>query len=248
VTQGLEPIDFLLDQIELRHGLETEEYWEQAAAALANLTSPLEVERHLMPLAGKYPFMRDPERAARTLRQMVRKAARNRRKHDERPAAGESRPLRPVAMPPPLEAAPFRALAEPETRERAWSICLDEELFITESGRRLSRIAHVLRDALIGHEAGHELLEAIPDELDRDLFAAVMMLQEAPLGEDAIMDVGARLSKRKEEIELRKEVVLGSKTDEELRGLSVRLKELKGEKTLEKTPAGGLDSEPEPFV
>jgi hypothetical protein len=151
-------------------------------------------------------------------------------------------------MPPPLEAAPFRALADPDTREQAWPICLDEDLYITESGRRLSKIARQLRDSLVGHEEGHELLEAIADDLDRDLFAAVMMLQEAPLGEDAVVDVGERLAKRKEEISLRSAAVGGGNSDEELRGLSVRLKELKGEKPLEKSLDRGVDSQPDPFV
>jgi DNA primase len=248
VTQGVEPIDFLLKQIEARHSVESEEFWEQATGALANLTNQLEIERHLMPLAAKYPFMRDPERAARTLRQMVRKASRSRSKPDERPDAVTARPKRPVAMPPPLESAPFRALAELETRHVAWAICLDEALFITESGRRLSRIAQRLKDQIQGFEAGQELLSAVEDDLDRDLLAAVLMLDAAPLDESAVLDIGERLAKRREEIALRSTVAVGGGTDEELRGLTVRLKLLKGEKPLEKSPDEGLDTQPDPFV
>jgi hypothetical protein len=201
-----------------------------------------------MPLAGKYPFMRDPERAARTLRQMVRKAAQRRSRPAESRQTGSTAQRRTLELPPPLEGAPFRALAERKTRALAWEVCLDEELYITEPGRRLSRIARALRGSVVGHEAADELVQAIPDESDRDLFAAVVMSQDAPMDEPGLADLHDRLARRKEEIQLRLVAVGGTKSDEELRGLSARLKELKGEKPLEKSDDEGLDSEADPFV
>lgn len=247
IRQGLEPIEFLLKQIESRHSVDSEEFWAEATRALASLSTPLEVERHLMPLAGRYPFMRDPVRAADALRRMVR-AARKRPAAEAKSAEPVSAPTRHLTLPPPLEVAPFRALADPETRESAWLICLEEDLFITEPGRRLAVVARRLRDSVAGHEETFELVEAIEDDADRDLFAAVVMTQGAPLDEAALADVGERLARRRDEIRLRVSVSGGDKSDAELLSITARLKELKGEKPLEKSPEAGVDTQPDPFA
>jgi DNA primase len=247
VTQGVEPIDFLLAQIEARHPLESQEFWEQATGALANLTSQLEVERHLMPLAGRYPFMRDPVRAAQTLRLMVRKAARARSQPDERRSTAAERPRSAVVLPTSLEAEPFRALADPDTRDQAWGICLREDLYVTEAGVRLSKIARQLKDSGVEFDGATELLEAIEEEGDRDLYASVLLMEGASVDSEKLADVEQRLS-HGDHIRVKTRIGTGATDDEALRGLTARLKLLKGEKPLEKSPDEGLDTQPDPFV
>ena len=231
VKRGVEPIEFLLQQIGLRHAVETEEYWHEATAALAHLKNPLEVERHLMPLAGRYPFMRDPARAARALRKMVNQAARKAAQPQEQ---RQSRPTRQALEMPPLEAAPFRALIEPDLRERAWTICTDPELFLTAEARRLS--AAVKEAWSSGQDvSATELMEALADDADRELLAAVLMMDDAPLDEAGFEDVASRLIQRRVELVLKSDSAKGGRTDEELRSLDARLKELKGAKPLEKS-------------
>jgi DNA primase len=246
VDKGVEPIDFVIQQIGLRHPVDKDEYWQEATAALARLDNPLEVERHLMPLAARYPFMRDPDRAAKALRGMIREAKKKKASPDKStPTAAKPRT---VALPPQVEAAPFRALNNPVTREAAKSICVREELFVTESGRRLVR---ALKDAWAASPPDAEpsdLLESIPEEKDRDLFAAVLMLDGPNLTELELDDVQERLERRRDEIALRSSVVDAAKSDEDLMALNARLKELKGEKPLEKSMADGLDIQPDPFV
>ncbi len=249
VKRGVEPIEFLLQQIGLRHSPDKEEYWQEATAALARLESPMEVERHLMPLAVRYPFMRDPERAATALRGMVRQAKRKASKgaKPEQKQTVQPKGL-PVALPPQLEAAPFRALVERDIRATAWEICRQEDLFVTEMGRRLSRaLVQAFVEAPRDLEAT-DLLDAIREEKDRDLLAAVLMLDGPPIDELAILDVRERLERRRDEISLRSVVGTGEKSDEDLMRIDARLKELKGAKPLENNVPNGLDNQPDPFV
>ena len=247
VERGLEPIDFLLRQIEARHPIETEQFWSEATSALANLKSPLEIERQLMPLAAKYPFMRDPQRAAVTLRQMVNRAARARRAPQEQAAKSKAIQNK-VDLPPPLERAPFRALAQPETRHLAWAVCLDEELFVTEPARRLARAARLLHESMIEHVDASAFVDSVPDEEERELLAAVVMADDAPLDESALADVHDRLVRRRAEIRLRSAATVGAQSDAELMSIDARLKELKGEKPLENSAENGLDTPADPFV
>jgi DNA primase len=249
VTKGVEPIEYLLQQIGLRHSPEKEEYWQEATAALARLKSQLEVERYLMPLATRYPFMRDPERAITTLRGMVRNA----RRKASAPTSEDAMPTAPakglpMALPSPLEAAPFRALADTETREAAWQICRSEDLFVTETARRLSRALVSAWLDLPAETDVADLIRGLPDEKDRDLFAAVLMLDGPPMDESAVADVLERLERRRDEIALKSSVPDGEKSDEDLICIDARLKELKGAKPLEKSPENRLDSQPDRFV
>jgi DNA primase len=246
VTKGVEPIDFLIQQIGLRFSPNQDEYWQEATAALAKLDNQLEVERHLMPLASRYPFMRDPERAARTLRGMVRQAKRKPSQVKDKPEQQKKTVVTP--LPPQLEAAPFRALADEATRAQAWEICKNEELFVTEAGRRLSRALLESWVELPSDPSPSSLLQTVPDERDRDLLAAVFMLEGPELTEAALADVQDRLSRRRDEILLRTAAVQGERSDADLLRIDARLKELKGEKPLEKPWTEELDSDTDPFV
>jgi hypothetical protein len=175
--------------------------------------------------------MRDPERAARALRKMVNQAARKAAQPEERRQA--QRPRQTLEM-PPLEAAPFRALVEPDLRERAWTVCTDPELFLTSEARRLSA---AIKDAWSpGRDlTATDLMETLAEDADRELLAAVLMMDDAPLDEAGFEDVASRLILRRVELVLKSDSAKGGRTDEELRSLDARLKELKGAKPLEKS-------------
>lgn len=249
VSKGVEPIEYLLKQIGQRHATDKDEFWQEATAALAKLSNPLDVERYLMPLAGSYPFMRDPERAATALRGMVRQARRSASKPTpEAPKRKEAPHGLPIALPPNLESAPFRALLSPEIRSTAWEICRQEDLFVTETGRRLSRALIAAWIELPRDQDAAGLIESVQDEKDRDLLAAVFMHDGPPIDELAILAIRERLERRRDEIALRSVVGSGEKTDEDLLRIDARLKELKGAKPLENPLENRVDNQPDPFV
>jgi hypothetical protein len=130
----------------------------------------------------------------------------------------------------------------------AYRICKREDLFVTEMGRRLSRALAAAWDE-VGADAGPEvLIGSIADDSDRELFAAVLMLEGPTLDEKELLDVRERLERRRDEIALKYAAVEGGKSDEDLLRIDARLKELKGEKPLEKSLAEGLDIQHDPFV
>ena len=261
VKGGLEPIEFLLRQAEARHSPEQQEYWDEAAVALARLPNALEVERHLMPLAAKYPFLKDPVRAANALRAMVRRAARKKQEPND-PAthsAEESKPKSALAMPPLLEAEPFRALKDEALREAAWTICTDESLFLTASARRLANaVRHAWPDSPPEGDTA-TFIDQVADEQARELLVTLFMstlnqrekrpandggdFKEPPLTRELIDETRARLITRRDNIEVRSSATASVESDDALRDLDAKLRRLKGVQVAEK------EEEPEdPFA
>ena len=261
VDKGIEPFDFLLQQIERRLGPDQQEYWDEVASALATLPSHLEVERRLMPLAQAYPFMRDPDRAARALRGMVRKAAKDRKSDPERryrePEAAQPKE---IVLPPLMEADAFQALADPDTRQVAWEICRDSTLFVSGPAVRLSAAVSLAwpqsapegepAEFLADVEAAEDraalstLFMSVRSDRDKRPIGGLEDTYEAPRTVEKLMALRRRLVTRREEIALQAAIGKDDMSDADLMLLDSRLKELKGAKAQE----GGTAAPADPFA
>ncbi|MCH7945140.1 MAG: DNA primase [Armatimonadetes bacterium] len=261
VEKGIEPFDFLLQQIERRLGPDQQEYWDEVARALATLPSHLEVERRLMPLAHTYPFMRDPDRAARALRGMVRKAAKSRRSDPDRRYREQEAALpKEILLPPLMEADAFQALADLETRQVAWEICRDSTLFVSGPAVRLSAAVGRAWPEVPPEGEPADFLDEVEGAEDRAALSALFMnirsdrdkrpiggledTYEAPRTVEKLKTLRRRLVMRREEIALQAAVGKDDMSDAELMRLDSRLKELKGAKAQE----GGTAASADPFA
>ncbi|HLO99347.1 MAG TPA: hypothetical protein VK171_12185, partial [Fimbriimonas sp.] len=91
----------------------------------------LDLERHLLRLAGQHPQLKNPVAALAALRREVRQ---HRNVGGGRERRAERSPL--VVQPslkqiPPAEAVVFKAAMEADLRNKAWSILIDTSLFTT---------------------------------------------------------------------------------------------------------------------
>lgn len=241
VATGIEPVPFLIDRIGKRVSSEEEQYWSEIATVLARLPNPLEIERYLMPLAQKYPYMRDPVRAAKALRAMVNKASASKIASLNGDTSQKTLPPR-TASPTGLEAAPFKCFEGNSPRTLVWEICLDLRLFITEPARRVCTALRAVYDKVERDATLDQIVDAFEDEAAREAFVAVLMREDAAW---TIEEVAERLKRRQEEIALRAPRAEGEMSDEDLRRHTQHLRRLKGAVAVH---SAETDEEPDPYA
>ncbi|MCH8979316.1 MAG: hypothetical protein IH945_08765 [Armatimonadetes bacterium] len=205
--------------------------------------------------------MRDPDRAARALRGMVRKAAQDRKSDpDRRYREPEAAMPKEIILPPLMEADAFQALADPETRQIAWEICRDSTLFVSGPAVRLSAaVGRAWPEAPPEGEPA-DFLDEVEGVEDRAALSALFMnvrsdrdkrpiggledTYEAPRTVEKLKALRSRLVTRREEISLQAAVGKDDMSDADLMLLDSRLKELKGAKAQE----GGSAAPADPFA
>ena len=138
VEKGVSPLDFRLSRIAQKYTVDDREYWNEVSVVLAREPDPRQVEMRVLRLAPTDPEIRDPERAATALRELVARAKKGTLRR-ERSAQKED--AKDVIQSPPagLEVAVFKGLLDEKTRQLAWNACLEPDLFISRSGRALAR-------------------------------------------------------------------------------------------------------------
>lgn len=130
VETSVTPFDFEMMMLEKQLGVQSEEFWLQAPIHLAKAPSELDLERHLLRLAGLHPQLKNPTAALAALRREVRQ---------HRPLPGRERRVErgpTIAQPvlkqiPPAEAVVFKAAMDSEFRGDAWKVLIDNSLFTT---------------------------------------------------------------------------------------------------------------------
>ena len=141
VETGLSPLDYKMQALELkREQLAGEAFWNTAVTMLAEAPNEMELDRHLLRLAGQYPGFSDVNRAQQALRREVNKIRRrNNDKNPERqaPVRGiEARQLRGELT--SGELVVFRAFLSEEYRGIGWMISQARDLFASSLAVRIS--------------------------------------------------------------------------------------------------------------
>lgn len=186
---GVTPTEFRLSQIARKFDVTDEDYWNGVVEALALCANDLEVTRHLLPLASRYPALRDPEAAQKALRRLVAKARakfRSKPTSDRRiePSDSELVPNR-KASPVKLsdlhsaERALFSGLFSIRLSYAAWRGCFDESNFLTGAGVRLaSAVVEAFPDAPPDSETLDWIYD-LPEDGTRELFSELAFLTES---------------------------------------------------------------------
>ncbi len=137
VDAGIAPLDFQIHRLEKRLTVEQPEFWEEAVETLSASHNALEVEKHLVRLASKYPDLRDPVAAQRALQKQI--AASRRARRQKRRTTEPAAPILSKQTPlDPREAIIFRALLEEEFRAEAWRAIIELDLWLTGRGFALA--------------------------------------------------------------------------------------------------------------
>ncbi len=195
VETGLSPVDYKMQALDLKQStLIPEDYWVQAVAILANSPNEMELDRHLMRLAGKYPGISDVGKAQQALRREVNKIRRA-------AAANRNQPERPTTIRTELPAEDlssaelvlFRAFLSAEFRRIGWMFVRVQDLFTTQLGKTLSgavaeafaaappegepsRWLHEIEDEQLRQKMADLLLDARADNLNEAYIADTVEL------------------------------------------------------------------------
>ncbi|CAN5726087.1 hypothetical protein BH11ARM2_BH11ARM2_22830 [soil metagenome] len=193
VEANIAPTEFRLRDLENRLHPRQEEFWQEAVAILAAEDNQLEIDRQIVPLAGKYPDLRDPVAAQKALRNMVAEKR-------PRTTANAPAPRRPRAQPVQksslhgAELIVFRSLLDDRYRHSAWLFSRAKDLFATDLGVRISEAVAAAFPS--GPPEGIPAVW-IPRIADEDLRDALATLTEdfraQRLGEDYLADAVSKL-------------------------------------------------------
>jgi hypothetical protein len=171
-----------------------EEYWVQAVTILASAPNEMELDRHLLRLAGKYPGISDVTKAQQALRREVNKIRRAnaaQKAHPERPSIVQTDlPAEEISS---AELVVFRAFLSDEFRRIGWMFLRAQDLFSTQLGRLLSvaistafssgppegepsRWIHEIEDELLRQKLSDLMLDPRADNLNEAYIADTVEL------------------------------------------------------------------------
>lgn len=131
VAQGVTPTEFRLRAIEKKHSPDEPEFWSNVVEALAAIGSAMELDRHLVAMARRYPGTSDQVSAQRALRAEVVRRRRQLRMapgSEDRPSVA---PKAPSVRFAPEEKAVLRALFDLALRAAAWTALCEQEIVYT---------------------------------------------------------------------------------------------------------------------
>jgi DNA primase len=138
VTKAESPFDFEIRLLESRLGILSDEFWEQIPLVLAKAITELDLERHILRLAGQHPAIPNAQSAAAALRREVnkhRRAAQKGTKNEELPAAPKIK--RSASSLQKAEQILLVVWLEPERRPLIEPLIEEQELWQTGTARLL---------------------------------------------------------------------------------------------------------------
>jgi DNA primase len=129
VDQGQSPYDFEIFLLEKKHGIQTEEFWGEIPNVLAKARNDLDLERHLLRLAGQHPQLKNATAALAALRRDVKSIRKQMKQHPEdRTTAAKPVQTRMQRI-GPAEAVIFRALMDERYRKLIWKRAVVANIF-----------------------------------------------------------------------------------------------------------------------
>ncbi|MEI7577266.1 MAG: DNA primase [Armatimonadota bacterium] len=163
VTKAETPFDFEIRLLESRTGIASDEFWEQIPLVLAKAPTELDLERHILRLAGQHPAIPNSQSAAAALRREVnkhRRAAQKGIKNGELPSAPKIK--RSASSLQKAEQILLVIWLEPERRVLIQPLLKETELWQTGTARI---VANALEEAG-GFDDLPEDIQGILIELD----------------------------------------------------------------------------------
>ena len=133
IAKAETPYDFAIHRLVNELGTESPEFWEQIPILLAKATSELELEKHLLRLAGKHPTINNPVAALSALRREVnshRKGKGNQRKKTEDSSKQRDTKIRNVV---PGEPIVLKAFLDERYRATVWPHISEPKLFVSRT-------------------------------------------------------------------------------------------------------------------
>lgn len=225
---GLSPLDYRILRIQSARTPTEPEYWEEIASTLAGSRNHLEVETHIVPLAAKYPGIRDPIAAERALRRQIQQA---RKRIQEKPRFGEAAVLvKPVETKMDRrELAIFQALLSESTCAAAYEALKDPLIFVTELAAELAAI--ILESFPSGPPNGQPMLwlQEIQDDEGRERFISIAMLPNQVLNEQTLRHAIGQLRTRRDLNSVRPLKETAGEDDTKLREIQEKLQKAKSE-------------------
>lgn len=237
VEQGLTPMEFRMTLLNDRLGPEDDAFWVDVVDVLATAETPLELQKYLIPIAAKYPGIRDRQAASKALERMVAEARKKRksasRKNEEVSQVNivstdrVEEELR-ISDLIGAEKVIFMSLFTPGLREKAWQFASHEPLMKSVIGRRLATSLNRMKKL---PKSGSDWVYQVDDLGAQSALIELGIGDLEPIAIEVLEDAVERLSKQLESREARSdaEKILESGADDEaLRNINARLSKLKG--------------------
>jgi DNA primase len=216
VSKAESPFDFEIRLLESRAGVLTDEFWEQIPLVLAKAPTELDLERHILRLAGQHPAIPNAQSAAAALRREVnkhRRAAQKGHKNEELAAAPKIK--RSASSLQKAEQVLLVIWLEPERRNLVMPLLKEAELWQTGTARIVARALENATD-----------FEELPEDVQSILLEIDSAIPQ-PERTDEVID-SLRLAMLDTQIRTNSELLVGN-DDPELYSEWKRLKALKQE-------------------
>ena len=228
IAKAESPFDFNVRMMEVKLGIESDEFWQEIPILLSEAPTELDLERHLLRLAGKHPTINSPSGAVAALRREISKI--RRKSGSVRSQTGSTKAVDTTIKSLNVAEAIFlRALLDEKYCPKYWSYLTESKGFLT---RTCSDIAKVLmttfgENAPSGPAIGW--LGQIEDEETRQVFANLdfdLRVQELndTYVEDAVQFIRDQSAAR--ELNLEKEAI----AEDDDQALHDYLKKLRNQK------------------
>ena len=199
VETGLTPLDYKMQALLLAKKPDAPDFWPQAIAILSEAPTEMELDRHLMHLAGLLPGIPDVVMAQKSLRREVNKIRR----------AAVSKAPTPVGPSPDFgkialkmnsaEMVVFLAFLSQQFRVVGWMFARAKELFETPMAIRISEaIANVFPVGAPEGEPAQWLHKFEDDELRQILSDLLFDIRASNLTEMYISDTVERLRQKQQ--------------------------------------------------
>ena len=199
VETGLAPVDYRMQALERKRSeLAEEQFWTSAVLILSEAPTEMELDRHLLRLAGQYPGIADVTKAQQALRREVNKIRRLRNaKVDQTPPVRAFQPLQLQGELNSAELVVFRAFLSSEFRRSGWMFARVKDLFSSSLAIKISETISTSfpDDAPMGEPA--QWLHQIANEEIRQIISDLMMDSRADrLTETYIADTVEKLTQQ----------------------------------------------------
>ncbi len=203
VETGLSPMDYKMQALMLKEDASSQEFWIHAVQILAEAPTEMDLDRHIVHLAGILPGIPDVMQAQKSLRREVNKIRRavSQKKEALTPTAFDHKQMQGKLS--PAELVIFLAFLSTEFRVSGWMFSRTKELFATPLAIRISDAVSTV--FALGAPEGEPArwLHKIQDEELRQILADLLLdLRANNLTEQYIADTVERLRQQQQKRKL----------------------------------------------
>jgi DNA primase len=229
VENSQSPFDFRVWLLEKQYGLENDEFWLKLPELLARATSDMDLERHLLRLAGQHPRLKNSVEATRALRRDVKAArAKQNKPKTQNTTQNVTEVKTDLGIFSSAEAIVFRAILSPTFRRVVWGILSEAHVFLNSAPRELAEILSQNFSKMPAGEPSEWISAIESDELREVLTNLEFQIPEGVLSEDYLNGALETLRQTYESQKLSSERdSINIDSDADLRDFLNRLKKIK---------------------